>query len=142
MFCGGINAGVMLLQPNQHVFNEMVAELSEPNHPEHCNGNGPEQETSGWREVKTRQRGSHISYSSFSILFPSFFGDSKTSFWWGTHSLVVLQAPWKVNEIRCSQDYLSRYFADSPWKHIGVEYNFQIHHFFNCLHPDKACWGW
>eukprot|EP00435_Cladocopium_sp_Y103_P048643 s210_g14.t1 len=74
----GINAGVMLLQPNQHVFNEMVAELSEPNHPEHCNGNGPE------------------------------------------------------------QDYLSRYWADSPWKHIGVEYNFQIHHFFNCLHPDKV----
>lgn len=41
----GINAGVMLLQPNQWVFNDMLAELSEPNHPEHCVGNGPEQET-------------------------------------------------------------------------------------------------
>lgn len=74
----GINAGVMLLQPNQWVFNDMQAELSEPNHPEHCVGNGPE------------------------------------------------------------QDYVSRYWADSPWKHIGVEYNFQIHHMFLCLHPDKV----
>ena len=41
----GINAGVMFLQPNQWVFNDMLAELSEPNHPEHCVGNGPEQET-------------------------------------------------------------------------------------------------
>ena len=68
----------MLWQPNLQVFQEMLAELLEPKHPEHCFANGPE------------------------------------------------------------QDYLSRFWADAPWHHIGVEYNFQIHHMFLCLHPDKA----
>lgn len=40
----GINAGVMLWRPSEDVFEEMVAELSEPNHPEHVKGNGPEQD--------------------------------------------------------------------------------------------------
>lgn len=40
----GINAGVMLWQPNQAVLNQMLAEVSEPNHPEHVKGNGPEQD--------------------------------------------------------------------------------------------------
>jgi len=31
----GINAGVMLWQPNQEMLDEMLAELDEPNHPEH-----------------------------------------------------------------------------------------------------------
>merc|ERR1712217_562662 len=26
------------------------------------------------------------------------------------------------------QDYFSRFFADAPWHHIDVEYNYQIHH--------------
>ena len=42
----GINAGVMLWQPNLRVFREMLAELREPKHPEHCFANGPEQERS------------------------------------------------------------------------------------------------
>ncbi|CAE8589818.1 unnamed protein product [Polarella glacialis] len=33
------------------------------------------------------------------------------------------------------QDYLSRYWADRPWRHISVENNFQLHHMFNALHP-------
>eukprot|EP00928_Gymnodinium_smaydae_P078901 TRINITY_DN62958_c0_g1_i1.p1 TRINITY_DN62958_c0_g1~~TRINITY_DN62958_c0_g1_i1.p1 ORF type:complete len:795 (+),score=172.44 TRINITY_DN62958_c0_g1_i1:68-2386(+) len=74
----GINAGVMLWQPDLDVFAEMMSELSEPNHPEHCTGNGPE------------------------------------------------------------QDYLSRFWADAPWTHIDVCYNYQIHHMFNSLHPDKV----
>mmetsp|Transcript_41160 Transcript_41160/g.132480 ORF Transcript_41160/g.132480 Transcript_41160/m.132480 type:complete len:801 (+) Transcript_41160:87-2489(+) len=40
----GINAGTMLWQPDKLVFNEMMEELSEPNHPEHMRGNGPEQD--------------------------------------------------------------------------------------------------
>jgi len=40
----GINAGVMLWQPSQEVFNEMMLEITEPNHPEHVRGNGPEQD--------------------------------------------------------------------------------------------------
>lgn len=74
----GINAGVMLLQPDLDVFHEMLGELSDPHHPEHCVGNGPE------------------------------------------------------------QDYLSRFWADAPWRHIGVEYNFQIHQMFLALHPDRV----
>ncbi|CAE8717900.1 unnamed protein product [Polarella glacialis] len=74
----GINAGVMLWQPDQKVFEDMMNEIEEPNHPEHCKGNGPE------------------------------------------------------------QDYLSRYWADAPWKHIGVQYNFQLHQMFFALHPDRS----
>jgi len=72
----GINAGVMLWEPDPKVFKEMQAEIIEPNHPEHMKGNGPE------------------------------------------------------------QDYLSRFWADAPWTHIGVEYNFQLHQMFFSLHPD------
>ena len=36
------------------------------------------------------------------------------------------------------QDYLSRYWADAPWSHIGVEYNFQLHQMFFAIHPDVA----
>ena len=34
----------MLWQPNQAVLDQMLAEVSEPNHPEHVRGNGPEQD--------------------------------------------------------------------------------------------------
>lgn len=74
----GINAGVMLWQPDKDSFEEMLSEIQEPNHPEHCKGNGPE------------------------------------------------------------QDFLSRYWADAPWTHIGVEYNFQLHQMFFAIHPDRA----
>lgn len=36
------------------------------------------------------------------------------------------------------QDYLSRYWADAPWTHIGVQYNFQLHQMFYALHPDSV----
>jgi len=71
----GINAGVMLWQPSDAVFEQMAGEIAEINHPEHVRGNGPE------------------------------------------------------------QDYLSRFWADAPWTHISVEYNFQLHQMFNSLHP-------
>lgn len=71
----GINAGVMLLEPNAAEFQIMQEELLEPYHPAHVRGNGPE------------------------------------------------------------QDYLSRFWADRPWRHISVEYNYQIHHLYNALHP-------
>lgn len=74
----GINAGVMLWQPDYQVFQEMLEELTEANHPEHMRGNGPE------------------------------------------------------------QDYLSRFWADAPWSHIGVDYNFQLHQMFFSIHPDRV----
>jgi len=40
----GINAGVMLLQPDKEVFEQMLDEIQEPNHPSHTRGNGPEQD--------------------------------------------------------------------------------------------------
>jgi len=40
----GINAGVMLWQPNEAVFNHMLEELKEEYHPAHIRGNGPEQD--------------------------------------------------------------------------------------------------
>eukprot|EP00931_Biecheleriopsis_adriatica_P048883 TRINITY_DN28247_c0_g1_i1.p1 TRINITY_DN28247_c0_g1~~TRINITY_DN28247_c0_g1_i1.p1 ORF type:complete len:825 (-),score=156.60 TRINITY_DN28247_c0_g1_i1:6-2159(-) len=72
----GINAGVMVLEPNEEDHRVMEEELLELNHPGHVRGNGPE------------------------------------------------------------QDYLSRFYADRPWRHISVINNFQVHHMFNALHPD------
>lgn len=40
----GINAGVMLLQPDEEVLANMLLEINEPNHPSHARGNGPEQD--------------------------------------------------------------------------------------------------
>jgi len=40
----GINAGVMLLQPDEDVLANMLLEINEPNHPSHARGNGPEQD--------------------------------------------------------------------------------------------------
>lgn len=40
----GINAGVMLLEPNQEVFLQMMAEVKDDFHPGHIRGNGPEQD--------------------------------------------------------------------------------------------------
>lgn len=35
------------------------------------------------------------------------------------------------------QDYLSRFWADAPWSHIGSEYNYQMHQMFLSLHANK-----
>lgn len=74
----GINAGVMVLQPDVNVFKHMLEEITEDRHPSHVKGNGPE------------------------------------------------------------QDYLSRYWADAPWTHIGPLYNMQMHQLFFSLHPDRV----
>ena len=41
---GGINAGVILLQPDCNVFQQMLSEVTCKNHPCHVAGNGPEQD--------------------------------------------------------------------------------------------------
>lgn len=80
--CWGINAGVMLLRPNEAELRQMTREVLDGRHPSHIRGNGPE------------------------------------------------------------QDYLSRYWANC-WKHIGVEYNFQMHQMYHVLHErdfeDSRC---
>ena len=40
---GGINAGVILLQPDMTIFTQMLAEVTCKNHPCHVAGAGPEQ---------------------------------------------------------------------------------------------------
>jgi len=42
--CSGINAGVMLLEPNQDVYDRMVKEIQDPTNPEHLGTLGPEQD--------------------------------------------------------------------------------------------------
>lgn len=42
--CSGINAGVMLLQPDLRVYERMVAEIMDDKHPEHVGTYGPEQD--------------------------------------------------------------------------------------------------
>lgn len=41
---GGINAGVILLQPSEVLFQQMLKEVTSENHPAHIAGNGPEQD--------------------------------------------------------------------------------------------------
>ena len=41
---GGINAGLILLQPDNYVFQQMLAEVTAKNHPCHVAGAGPEQD--------------------------------------------------------------------------------------------------
>ena len=41
---GGINAGVILLEPSQEIFERMLREVTCKYHPEHIRGNGPEQD--------------------------------------------------------------------------------------------------
>eukprot|EP00419_Tripos_fusus_P054139 CAMPEP_0172810968 /NCGR_PEP_ID=MMETSP1075-20121228/9129_1 /TAXON_ID=2916 /ORGANISM="Ceratium fusus, Strain PA161109" /LENGTH=990 /DNA_ID=CAMNT_0013650353 /DNA_START=71 /DNA_END=3041 /DNA_ORIENTATION=+ len=40
----GINAGVMLLEPDHRIFDRMAAEIQDPRHPEHIGTYGPEQD--------------------------------------------------------------------------------------------------
>lgn len=40
----GINAGVMVLEPDLKVLEQCLAEVRDPKHPEHIQGNGPEQD--------------------------------------------------------------------------------------------------
>ncbi|OLQ09880.1 Pentatricopeptide repeat-containing protein, chloroplastic [Symbiodinium microadriaticum] len=42
--CSGINAGVMLLEPDQDVYDRMVKEIQDPSNPEHLGTLGPEQD--------------------------------------------------------------------------------------------------
>ena len=41
---GGINAGVMLLEPNETMYRQALQEIAAPLHPEHMPGAGPEQD--------------------------------------------------------------------------------------------------
>jgi len=45
--CSGINAGVMLLEPDQRIYERMIAEIKDPRHPEHLGTYGPEQDYLG-----------------------------------------------------------------------------------------------
>ena len=76
---GGINAGVILLEPSVYIFRQMLHEVTCDVHPERVPGSGPE------------------------------------------------------------QDYFSRFFASAPWYHIGVTYNFQLHHLSFAL---ERCLEW
>jgi lipopolysaccharide biosynthesis glycosyltransferase len=40
----GINAGVLLLEPNLETFKNMLQEVNDDNHPSHCQSAGPEQD--------------------------------------------------------------------------------------------------
>uniref|UniRef100_A0A7S2GLG6 Hexosyltransferase n=1 Tax=Alexandrium andersonii TaxID=327968 RepID=A0A7S2GLG6_9DINO len=42
--CSGINAGVMLLEPNRQAYDRMVEEIQDTWHPEHIGTYGPEQD--------------------------------------------------------------------------------------------------
>lgn len=67
----GINAGVMLWQPNQEMLDEMLAELDEPNHPEHVRGNGPEQDylSRTWADAPWTHIGAQYNFQLHQMFF-------------------------------------------------------------------------
>jgi len=67
----GINAGVMLWQPNQTMLTEMLAELTEPNHPEHVRGNGPEQDylSRTWADAPWTYIGAQYNFQLHQMFF-------------------------------------------------------------------------
>lgn len=62
--CSGINAGLMLLQPDLRIYERMVSEIRDSRHPEHLGTYGPEQDylarfyttfmTGAWTHVHAR----------------------------------------------------------------------------------------
>lgn len=67
----GINAGVMLLQPNANVFQDMLREISEPAHPSHVRGNGPEQDylSRYWADAPWTNIGVEYNYQLHQMFF-------------------------------------------------------------------------
>ena len=55
--CGGINAGIMLLEPNENLYKQVLRDVTLPYHPERIPGNGPEQDylsrvfAPSWRHI-------------------------------------------------------------------------------------------
>ena len=73
---GGINAGVMLLEPNKGDFDQMLLEVCSKRHPERVQGNGPEQDylsryyAPKWRHISLKYNFQihHIFYAMESAL--------------------------------------------------------------------------
>lgn len=67
----GINAGVMLLQPDAEVLSDMLEEILEPNHPAHCRGNGPEQDylSRYWADAPWSYIGVEYNYQLHQMFF-------------------------------------------------------------------------
>ena len=85
-----------------------------------------------------------------------FLGESDTAWSWGQgggiNAGVILLRPCEetlrrmVAEVKSEQhpehisgagpeqDYLSRYFASKPWRHIDVKWNYQVHHVLSLIH--------
>jgi len=67
----GINAGVMLLSPSSHALEQMLEEISEPNHPSHARGNGPEQDylSRYWADAPWTYIGVEFNYQLHQMFF-------------------------------------------------------------------------
>lgn len=67
----GINAGVMLLRPDQDVFEKMMAEITDANHPSHTRGNGPEQDylSRFWADAPWTYIGVEYNYQLHQMFF-------------------------------------------------------------------------
>lgn len=109
----GINAGVMLLQPNQAVFDQMAVEILEPNNPSHARGNGPEQDylSRFWSDAPWSQIGVEYNFQLHQMFFslhPKWAGNSERA--------QLLLTPEKIKIVHYSGEPTAK-----PWHRIMDE---------------------
>eukprot|EP00439_Symbiodinium_sp_Y106_P074217 s1939_g14.t1 len=112
----GINAGVMLWQPDQAVLDQMLDELTEPNHPEHVKGNGPEQDylSRFWADAPWTYIGVEYNFQ----LHQMFFALHPDRAYYAERSVLV-QTPEKIRVVHFSGKPTAKPWhrvLDSAWK--------------------------
>ena len=79
---GGINAGLILLQPDNYVFQQMLTEVTSKNHPCHVAGAGPEQDyLSRFFAAERESPWHHISVAWNYQLHQSLFAIERVLMW-------------------------------------------------------------
>lgn len=118
----GINAGAMLLQPDEGVFQEMISELNEPNHPSHIRSNGPEQDYlsrfyagAPWTHIGVENN--YQVHQMFFALQPQRTACAERA--------MLLRTPEHINMVHFSGSSLAK-----PWQRI-------LHERYTSLWPDR-----
>eukprot|EP00928_Gymnodinium_smaydae_P037369 TRINITY_DN25952_c0_g2_i1.p1 TRINITY_DN25952_c0_g2~~TRINITY_DN25952_c0_g2_i1.p1 ORF type:complete len:772 (-),score=167.33 TRINITY_DN25952_c0_g2_i1:58-2373(-) len=119
----GINAGVMLWEPNEAVYRHMLAEVADPAHPEHVRGNGPEQDylSRYWADAPW----SHISVENNYQLHQMFFALNPHQVRWSERAQ-ILQDSSRVRIVHFSGEPLAK-----PWHRV-------LNDRFAHLWPDRS----
>eukprot|EP00928_Gymnodinium_smaydae_P046938 TRINITY_DN31296_c0_g1_i1.p1 TRINITY_DN31296_c0_g1~~TRINITY_DN31296_c0_g1_i1.p1 ORF type:complete len:592 (+),score=124.23 TRINITY_DN31296_c0_g1_i1:41-1777(+) len=106
----GINAGVMLLQPNEEVLQTMLEEIKDPNHPSHCEANGPEQDylSRFWADAPWTQISVQYNYQLHQMFYAL-----QPNYIWTAERNQYLSAPESIKIIHFSGEGVGK-----PWRRV------------------------